>query len=74
MNALTVAQRALALAARRNPDATAEELMESAVDIIMDWRRDDAEEREHRGVEDSPCLQSCDFWGTGEGRYHGVIS
>lgn len=33
-----------------------------------------AEDREmFGGPEDSPCIQSADFWGTGEGQYHGVI-
>ena len=36
--------------------------------------REAAEEREAFGYpEDTPSLQSCDMWGTGEGRYHGVI-
>lgn len=66
-------QDALRQAARRNPDANAEQLAESAADILDGWERDAAEEHQHDGIEDTPCIESCDFWGTGEGRYHGVI-
>lgn len=41
---------------------------------VADNDRQAAEEREAFGYpEDTPSLQSCDQWGTGEGRYHGVI-
>lgn len=37
-------------------------------------QRDAAEERElFGGPEDTPCIQSADLWGMGEGRHHGVI-
>jgi hypothetical protein len=69
MNALS---KAMAYAKRRNPDATAEELQEIAADVLHEWNVEDALEREERGVEDTPCLESCDT-GSGEGRWHGVI-
>jgi hypothetical protein len=75
MNSIRAMQLALRDAARRNPDADAEQLAESAADILEDWARDAAHDRELCGEpEDSPCIESCDVWGTGEGRYHGVIA
>ena len=50
---------------------------------VADWvaealahaEREAAEDREIYGhPEDTPCLQSCDMWGTGEGQFHGVIA
>ena len=45
-------------------------LDEEVEHLVEDWYADATEEFR----EDSPCLQSCDMWGTGEGRYHGVIA
>lgn len=43
-------------------------------DAISEAQKQAAEERELYGTpEDTPCVQSADLWGTGEGRYHGVI-
>jgi hypothetical protein len=43
-------------------------------DAMVDAEFDAACEREAFGIpEDSPCIQSADVWGTGEGQYHGVI-
>lgn len=43
-----------------------------AADLLYDWECEAAEDREMHGEpEDSPCLQSCDDWGSGEGRFHG---
>jgi hypothetical protein len=43
-------------------------------DALQDAEADAAHDREVFGIpEDSPCIQSCDFYGTGEGQYHGVI-
>lgn len=43
-------------------------------DALAEAERDAAEYREQFGYpEDTPCIQSADFWGTGEGRFHGVI-
>ncbi len=63
---------AIRAAARRNPGATAAELADEAIEILNEWRADAAHERE--SIEDTPRLESCDRWGTGEGRYHGVVA
>jgi hypothetical protein len=43
-------------------------------DGLADAEYEAAEEREAFGLpEDTPSLQSADLWGTGEGRYHGII-
>lgn len=74
MTALQKARAALAAAARRNPTAPPEDLLEWAADILDDWECDAAHDREVFGEpEDTPALQSADLWGTGEGRYHGII-
>lgn len=82
MNRTHVMQRALRQAARNldrirlegEPPATAEELAEEAQEVLARWEEEAAHECEQfGGPEDTPCLQSCDLWGTGEGRYHGVI-
>ena len=74
MSSQQMMKEALRAAARRFPEANAEELAEEATDIIAGWEEDAAHEREIFGEpEDTPCLQSADLWGTGEGRWHGVI-
>lgn len=75
MSADLVLRRALREAARKYPDATAEELADAAADILCDWREEAAHERELLGEpEDTPCIQSvADVCGGEEGRYHGVI-
>lgn len=56
-----------------------EAAFQAAVDIateeeIQEAQADAAFERDLYGIpEDSPCLQSADLWGTGEGQYHGII-
>lgn len=49
--------------------------LESMIDDqLAEWEIDAAQDRELRGApEETPCIQSADLWGTGEGRYHGVI-
>ncbi|MEO5672491.1 MAG: hypothetical protein ABIR26_17525 [Ramlibacter sp.] len=45
-------------------------------DGMQDAEYEAACDREAFGAvspEDTPCLQSCDFWGTGEGAHHGII-
>ncbi len=43
-------------------------------DGMAEAERQQAEDRERFGYpEDTPCVQSCDFYGTGEGQYHGVL-
>lgn len=79
-NQYEIARRAriVAAVAEAYPDDTPDE----QAGIVEDWIADElaeqyaeqAYERETFGEpEDTPCVQSCDFWGTGEGRYHGVI-
>jgi hypothetical protein len=72
MNCIRAMARALRVAAENNPGAAPEEIAEVASDLFHDWMEDAARERE--SIEDTPCLESCDQWGAGEGRYHGVIS
>jgi hypothetical protein len=73
MKSADIAKSALELAVRRNPGASAEELLQEAGELVDQWRADEAHEREQQGIEDTPCVQSADLHGTGEGRYHGVI-
>lgn len=43
-------------------------------DEVAEAKQEVAQEREiFGGPEDSPCIQSADIWGTGEGRFHGPI-
>lgn len=43
-------------------------------DEVVDAQYEAAHERELFGLpEDTPCIQSADIWGTGEGQYHGFI-
>lgn len=80
-NQREVARRARIVAevARCYPDETAAEQAAMVEDRIADELHDEAVEmaewRElHGDREDTPCIASCDMWGTGEGRYHGVIA
>lgn len=47
-------------------DAIEEELYAEACDREQDLAM-------FGSPEDTPCVQSADIWGTGEGRYHGLI-
>lgn len=55
-----------------------EAAFQAAVDAAVRDEASEAEydaacERAELGIpEDTPCIQSADLWGTGEGRYHGV--
>lgn len=43
-------------------------------DALAEAEQQAAEDRELYGIpEDTPSVQNADLWGTGEGRYHGVI-
>lgn len=56
------------------PDMTVDELRDEAADMLAGWEAERADHVMLFGApEDTPCLQSADLWGTGEGRYHGVI-
>lgn len=47
---------------------------QAVLEAVEGAQRDAAEELQlFGGPEDTPCIQSADLWGTGEGRYHGVI-
>lgn len=47
---------------------------QAVLEEVKGAQRDVAEERElFGGSEDTPCIQTAGLWGTGEGRYHGVI-
>lgn len=49
---------------------------DAVADEVQDAEYDAACDREASGIyepEDSPCLQSADIWGTGEGAHHGFI-
>jgi len=66
--------RAMAQVRREFPDATQSELMIYAAELENEWAIDAAWERDMYGIpEDTPCLTNADLWGTGEGRYHGVM-
>lgn len=65
---------ALKEAQRQNPDLSGADLDEAVDEVLLDWAAEAAHDREVYGEpDDTPCLESCDQWGTGEGRYHGVI-
>ncbi|WP_176331495.1 hypothetical protein [Burkholderia vietnamiensis] len=50
------------------------EVDEETDDVLLDWQQEAAVDREMLGEpEDTPSIQSADIWGTGEGRYHGLI-
>jgi hypothetical protein len=52
--------------------ATEQEISEEMADILREWAEAAAIDREMSGIpEDSPSVESCDTWGTGEGRFHG---
>ena len=64
-------RQAEAIVRRRFPDIDQEGLDEQVQDILSDWSADAAEDAAMR--EDTPCIQSADLWGTGEGQFHGII-
>lgn len=43
-------------------------------EALFEAEQQAAEDREmFGGPEDTPCIQSADLWGTGEGQFHGVV-
>jgi hypothetical protein len=51
-----------------------DDVAERAAELLDEWACEAAEDREMHGEpEDTPCIQSADLWGTGEGQYHGLI-
>lgn len=86
MNRARIAARLAAEAAAQFNSDVAEGLRDKSEfgQYVADWVHDgmvDAEfeaacDREASGnyvPEDTPCLQSADLWGTGEGAHHGII-
>lgn len=59
-------------ALRRDSTLDGEELQDEVQDILHEWVREDAHDRQMMGeLPDTPSIAHCDDWGTGEGRYHG---
>lgn len=59
---------------RRSPDIDPDLLEEEIDQLLDDWRVESAQDRDLYGEpEDTPTVENCDDWGTGEGRYHGRI-
>ncbi len=73
MTTAQMMKMAMVEAHRRFPDNCDDDICEEAAMILDDWHADAAQEREIYGVEDTPCIESADRWGTGEGRFHGVV-
>ncbi|OXS89471.1 hypothetical protein [Pandoraea apista] len=60
------------------PDDSEADIQEMIEDAIEEELRAEAHDREEDlamfgSPEDTPCIQSADIWGTGEGQYHGFI-
>lgn len=52
--------------------SSCDEINERADEIMDGWICEARREAAERGEpEDTPCVEHCDDWGTGEGRYHG---
>ena len=67
-------ERAIVEARRKYGDMDAADLADALSEIIDDWNAEASYERETFGEpEDTPCIENCDDWGTGEGRFHGRI-
>lgn len=67
--------RIVAQIAREFPASTEEDRAQYVEEAIEEELQMEAEDRaEHlESIEDSPSLQSANLWGTGEGKYHGII-
>lgn len=74
-NRLDREMRASAFDGEYADEAAFQRAVDSAVeDAIQEDQQSAAHEREtFGGPEETPCIQSADTWGTGEGRYHGLI-
>lgn len=73
MNAKHVLRAARTIHSMR-PDLTGEEFEEAVQNLLQEWKEQAARDREMFGTpEDTPTVANCDMWGTGEGRYHGVM-
>lgn len=67
--------RIVAQIERKFPNETPETRAEYVEETIEEELQMEAEGRAEyvETIEDSPCIQSADLWGTGEGRFHGII-
>ncbi|TDV39559.1 hypothetical protein C7405_101678 [Paraburkholderia caballeronis] len=60
------------LRAQGESAATEQEISEEMADVLAEWAADAVLDREMYGEpDDTPHIESCDMWGTGEGCYHG---
>ncbi|ALS62293.1 hypothetical protein [Pandoraea norimbergensis] len=64
--------------ASSGPEDSEADIQEMIEDAIEEELRAEAHDREEDlamfgSPEDTPCIQSADIWGTGEGQYHGFI-
>lgn len=51
-----------------------DDVAETASDLLAEWECDAAQDRMLNGIpEDTPCIQSANLYGTGEGQFHGII-
>lgn len=74
MASFNMRKRALDQAKRECPNGTSEDHAMIVMDLLSEWEFEAACDRDEAGIpEDTHCIQSADFWGTGEGRYHGVM-
>lgn len=72
MNMQQMRRAAQREAAHRLRGSSPDEINDLADEILDEWMVDVMRDRADQPIpEDSPCIQSCDDWGTGEGRYHG---
>ena len=59
---------------RRSPNIDPDLLEEEIDAVLEDWAGDVAHDLSVFGEpEDTPSVENCDDWGTGEGQYHGRI-
>lgn len=67
--------RIVARVNRDYPDHTPEDRGMMVEELIEEELRLEAVDRADylENIEDTPCVESADIWGTGEGRYHGII-
>jgi len=67
--------RVTALVAQQYPDAPPDlqaRIVEEYIDAELRMEAVDYAERRDE-LEATECVESCDFWRTGEGQYHGII-
>ena len=76
-NQYEIARRARIVAQinRQFADSTPADRAEFVEETIEEELQMEAQDRAEylETIEDSPCLQSANIWGTGEGQFHGVI-